>query len=237
MTNTRTRARRRVGASPRSKRSSCSASPEWPAPPPSPTSTTGPCTTAPAGTGDWFGWANAMVSELIPLAAGLELRRRVRLYGSAGIYPVALIIGAVALSLTGQFAEAKPRSPAGSSPPSPPWASSPWSSWSCPAPTNNRPPRRILDPVRSSTGPGPTTTFARRRRLFRPSSSTRCRNICWPRPASRPPTTSKPPGSPSRLMNSPPGSPSRTHRCRTCCPTSQHGTPAAHQRAHLGATA
>jgi hypothetical protein len=63
---------------------------------------------SPAGTGDWFGWANAMVSELIPLAAGLEARRRHRLYGRAGVYPIALIIGAVALSLTGQLAEAKP---------------------------------------------------------------------------------------------------------------------------------
>jgi hypothetical protein len=63
---------------------------------------------SPAGTGDWFGWANAMVSELIPLAAGLEARRRMRQFGRAGVYPVALIVAAVALSLTGQFAEAKP---------------------------------------------------------------------------------------------------------------------------------
>jgi hypothetical protein len=63
---------------------------------------------SPAGTGDWFGWANAMVSELIPLAAGLEARRRHRRYGTAGVYPIALIVGAVALSLTGQLAEAKP---------------------------------------------------------------------------------------------------------------------------------
>jgi hypothetical protein len=63
---------------------------------------------SPAGTGNWFGWANAMVSELIPLAAGLEARRRIRLFGSAGMYPIALIVGAVALSLTGQFAEATP---------------------------------------------------------------------------------------------------------------------------------
>src|SRR5512133_2379136 len=54
---------------------------------------------SPAGTGDWFGWANAMVSDLLPLAAGLEARRRRRLYGTTGIYPVALILGAVALSL------------------------------------------------------------------------------------------------------------------------------------------
>ncbi len=37
---------------------------------------------APAGTGSWFGWANAMVSELIPLAAGLEARRRKATYGN-----------------------------------------------------------------------------------------------------------------------------------------------------------
>jgi hypothetical protein len=67
---------------------------------------------SPAGTGNWFGWANAMVSELIPLAAGLEMRRRIRHFGTAGFYPVALIVGAVALSLTGQFAEAK-HSPSG----------------------------------------------------------------------------------------------------------------------------
>jgi len=63
---------------------------------------------SPAGTSDWFGWANAMVSELIPLAAGLEARRRHRCYGHAGRYPIALIIGAVALSLTGQFSQAEP---------------------------------------------------------------------------------------------------------------------------------
>ena len=63
---------------------------------------------APAGTGSWFGWANAMVSELIPLAAGLEARRRKATYGHAGKYPIFLILAAVALSLTGQFGEAKP---------------------------------------------------------------------------------------------------------------------------------
>jgi hypothetical protein len=61
---------------------------------------------SPPGTENWFGWANAMVSELIPLAAGLEARRRIRTYGTAGAYPIVLIIAAVALSLTGQFAEA-----------------------------------------------------------------------------------------------------------------------------------
>jgi hypothetical protein len=61
---------------------------------------------SPAGTGNWFGWANAMVSELIPLAAGLEARRRIRHHSTAGAYPIMLIVAAVALSLTGQFAEA-----------------------------------------------------------------------------------------------------------------------------------
>jgi hypothetical protein len=61
---------------------------------------------SPAGTGDWFGWANAMVTELIPTAAGLEARRRKHLTGKAGRYPITLIVGAMGLSLTGQFAEA-----------------------------------------------------------------------------------------------------------------------------------
>ena len=63
---------------------------------------------SPDGTGDWFGWANAMVTELIPTAAGLEARRRKHLTGKAGRYPIALIVGAMGLSLTGQFAEATP---------------------------------------------------------------------------------------------------------------------------------
>ncbi|GAA0742435.1 DUF2637 domain-containing protein [Dactylosporangium roseum] len=63
---------------------------------------------SPPGTGDWFGWANAMVTELIPLAAGLEARRRRRNGISVGRYPIVLIVGAVAVSLAGQFAEAKP---------------------------------------------------------------------------------------------------------------------------------
>ena len=30
---------------------------------------------APPGTGSWFGWANAVISELTPTAAGLDIRR------------------------------------------------------------------------------------------------------------------------------------------------------------------
>jgi hypothetical protein len=63
---------------------------------------------SPQRTGGWFGWANAMVTELIPLAAALEMRRRRRHNLPVGKYPVALILGAIALSLAGQIAEAKP---------------------------------------------------------------------------------------------------------------------------------
>jgi hypothetical protein len=62
---------------------------------------------SPAGTGDWFGWANAAISELIPLAALLTIRRRRRAGGSIG-YPTCLLVSAVTLSLAAQLAVAKP---------------------------------------------------------------------------------------------------------------------------------
>ncbi|MFC0526762.1 DUF2637 domain-containing protein [Phytohabitans kaempferiae] len=62
---------------------------------------------SPAGTGDWFGWANAAISELIPLAALLTIRRRRRTGGSTG-YPMFLLVAAVCLSLAAQLAVAKP---------------------------------------------------------------------------------------------------------------------------------
>jgi|HigsolmetaAR206D_1030411.scaffolds.fasta_scaffold05061_3 hypothetical protein len=62
---------------------------------------------SPAGTGDWFGWANAAISELIPLAALLTIRRRRRVGGPIG-YPMFLLVAAVALSLSAQLAVAKP---------------------------------------------------------------------------------------------------------------------------------
>src|SRR3954466_16224767 len=61
---------------------------------------------APAGTGNWFGWANAVISELTPTAAGIEIRRRKRHHQSTA-YPMALLIAAAALSLSAQVAEAK----------------------------------------------------------------------------------------------------------------------------------
>lgn len=62
---------------------------------------------SPAGTGDWFGWANATISELIPIAALLTIRRRRRSGGPVG-YPLFLLVAAVALSLAAQLAVAKP---------------------------------------------------------------------------------------------------------------------------------
>jgi hypothetical protein len=62
---------------------------------------------APAGTGGWFGWANAIISELTPIAAGLEIRRRKRTHRPIA-YPMTVLIAAAALSLTAQIAQAKP---------------------------------------------------------------------------------------------------------------------------------
>jgi hypothetical protein len=61
----------------------------------------------PAGTGDWFGWTNAVISELTPTAAGLEIRRRKRT-GISVAYPMAVLIAAAALSIAAQLAVAKP---------------------------------------------------------------------------------------------------------------------------------
>ncbi|MER7167283.1 DUF2637 domain-containing protein [Micromonospora sp. NPDC000207] len=62
---------------------------------------------SPTGTGDWFGWANAAISELLPLAALLTIRRRRRTGGPIG-YPMFLLVCAVSLSLAAQLAVAKP---------------------------------------------------------------------------------------------------------------------------------
>ncbi|MEV6527725.1 hypothetical protein AB0M43_37975 [Longispora sp. NPDC051575] len=61
---------------------------------------------APTGTGNWFGWANAVVSELIPMAAALEIRRR-RRNGQPTGYAMAVMIGFALLSLAAQVAQAK----------------------------------------------------------------------------------------------------------------------------------
>ncbi|MEV6527938.1 hypothetical protein AB0M43_39060 [Longispora sp. NPDC051575] len=66
---------------------------------------------APADTHDWFGWANAVVSDLIPMAAALEIRRR-RRNGQPISYPAAIMIGFALLSLAAQVARAE-ESPSG----------------------------------------------------------------------------------------------------------------------------
>ena len=62
---------------------------------------------SPVGTGEWFGWANAVISELIPMAALLVIRQRRRTGGSVG-YPMFLLVCAAGLALAAQLAVAKP---------------------------------------------------------------------------------------------------------------------------------
>ncbi|MEU0150335.1 hypothetical protein [Micromonospora fulviviridis] len=62
---------------------------------------------SPTGTGQWFGWANAVISELVPIASLLTIRRRRRAGASIG-YPLFLLIAAAGLSLSAQLAVAKP---------------------------------------------------------------------------------------------------------------------------------
>jgi hypothetical protein len=57
---------------------------------------------SPAGTHDWFGWANAVISELVPIAALLTIRRRKRTGGTIG-YPMAMLVAAAGLSLAAQL--------------------------------------------------------------------------------------------------------------------------------------
>lgn len=66
---------------------------------------------SPEGTPGWFGWANACISELVPVAALLDLRRRRRQGRPVG-YPMTLLVAGIALSLATQLAVAVP-SPSG----------------------------------------------------------------------------------------------------------------------------
>ncbi|MCG8926610.1 hypothetical protein [Lentzea sp. CC55] len=65
----------------------------------------------PAGTPSAFGWVNAAVSELVPIAALLTIRQR-RRSGRSVTYPLAILVGASLLSLAAQLAVATP-SPSG----------------------------------------------------------------------------------------------------------------------------
>ena len=60
---------------------------------------------APHGTGSWFGWANAVITELVPAAAGIEVRRRKRDRRPV-TYPMAVLITAAAVSLAAQLSDA-----------------------------------------------------------------------------------------------------------------------------------
>jgi hypothetical protein len=59
----------------------------------------------PHGTADWFGWANAVASELMPTCALLEIRRKRRAGGSI-TYPVLLLVASGLLSLGAQVSQA-----------------------------------------------------------------------------------------------------------------------------------
>jgi hypothetical protein len=64
---------------------------------------------SPDGTADWFGWANAVISELIPTAALIEIGRRRRKNPATKVgYPMVLLVAAISVSLTAQLAVAKP---------------------------------------------------------------------------------------------------------------------------------
>ncbi|MEU4422918.1 hypothetical protein AB0F81_20005 [Actinoplanes sp. NPDC024001] len=66
---------------------------------------------APAGTPDAFGWVNAVISELVPIAALLTIKRRRQTRTPIG-YPLFLLLAAGTLSLAAQLAVAQP-SPSG----------------------------------------------------------------------------------------------------------------------------
>src|SRR6202161_148147 len=60
----------------------------------------------PAGTGSWLGWANAVITELVPTAAGIEIRRRKRQHRPV-TYPMAILIADAVISLGVQLSDAK----------------------------------------------------------------------------------------------------------------------------------
>jgi hypothetical protein len=63
---------------------------------------------SPADTPGWFGWANAVITELIPTASLIEIGRRRRKDPKASVrYPMFLLVAAVGISLTAQLAVAE----------------------------------------------------------------------------------------------------------------------------------
>ncbi|MDG4794062.1 hypothetical protein [Micromonospora sp. WMMD1082] len=57
---------------------------------------------SPANTPGWFGWANAVISELVPVACLLIIRRRRRHGGPIG-YPLVLLVAFAGFSLAAQL--------------------------------------------------------------------------------------------------------------------------------------
>ena len=57
----------------------------------------------PHGTPEWFGWANAVISELLPLVATLSLRKRLRLGKPLWSYALVVLLGGAVLSLAAQL--------------------------------------------------------------------------------------------------------------------------------------
>jgi hypothetical protein len=59
----------------------------------------------PPGTPSWFGWANAVITELVPAAAGIETRRRKRQHHPAS-YPMAILVADAVISIAVQLSNA-----------------------------------------------------------------------------------------------------------------------------------
>lgn len=128
---------------------------------------------SPAHTPGWFGWANAVITELIPTASLIEVGRRRRTDRHAKVgYPMGLLVGAVGISLTAQLAVAE-RSPFG------------WMVSALPAlaffalsklvfsATNHRP---TTDPVTASTpADSPATPSGTTRATSRPAAAPKTR--------------------------------------------------------------
>lgn len=60
---------------------------------------------APPGTSSWLGWANAIITELVPAAAGIETRRRKRQHRSV-TYPMTILVADAAISVAVQLSDA-----------------------------------------------------------------------------------------------------------------------------------
>lgn len=60
----------------------------------------------PPGTGSWFGWANAVITELVPAAAGIEIRRRKRQNPPRPVaYPMTILIADAVISIVVQLSD------------------------------------------------------------------------------------------------------------------------------------